>query len=201
VPLPASASTAWTHVLTGPTRLLETTRDFLKLLKSVISLPNPTGIKTALALDWYKQPIDGLDAHSWPNTGIGELVSKGKYKYPTHALGYGAAGPAVDAGRQGQASHTAAPLKTPTGRRLSEPPSCSRWPVGLRGELGRAGTPTAPRGRSTPTEGGFEPRALVGGEKRATSRPTTQVPSVNDTTLPCSMSPLLNVTLRCETST
>lgn len=37
--------------------------------------------------------------------------------------------------------------------------------------------------------------------KRATSRPS-QVPSVNDTTLPCSTSPLLNVTLpRCETST
>ncbi len=80
-PLPASASTAWTHVSTGPARLLETTRDLLNLLKSVISLPNPTGIKTALALDWYKQPVDGLDAHSWPNTEIAELVSRGKYLY------------------------------------------------------------------------------------------------------------------------
>jgi hypothetical protein len=53
----------------------------LNLLKSIISLPNSTGIKTALALDWYKQPVDGLDAHSWPNTEIAELVSRGKYLY------------------------------------------------------------------------------------------------------------------------
>jgi Phosphoribosyl transferase domain len=84
LPLPVSASIAWTHVLTGSDRLLEMTRDFLNLLKSIISLPNPTGIKTALALDWYKQPVDGLDAHSWLNTEIGELVSKGKYLYPNN---------------------------------------------------------------------------------------------------------------------
>ncbi|MGH4010305.1 MAG: hypothetical protein ACRDTH_19460 [Pseudonocardiaceae bacterium] len=83
IPLPASASTAWTHVLSGPARLLATTKDFLNLLKSVISLPNPTGIRIALALDWYKQPVDGLDPYIWPNTEIGELVSRGKYLYRT----------------------------------------------------------------------------------------------------------------------
>jgi hypothetical protein len=83
VQLPASASIAWTHVLSGPARLLATTRDFLNLLKSVISLPNPTGVRTALALDWYKQPVDGLDSYSWPNTEVGELVSRGKYLYRT----------------------------------------------------------------------------------------------------------------------
>ncbi len=83
IPLPVSASTVWTHVLSGPARLLATTHDFLNLLKSVISLPNPTGIRTALALDWYKQPVDGLDSYSWPNTEIGELVSRGKYLYRT----------------------------------------------------------------------------------------------------------------------
>lgn len=84
VPRPASASTAWTHVLSGPARLLATTRDFLNLLKSVISLPNPTGIRTALALDWYKQPVDGVDPYGWPNTEVGELVSRGKYLYRTN---------------------------------------------------------------------------------------------------------------------
>ncbi len=81
IPLPVSTSTTWTHVLSGPARLLATTQDFLNLLKSIISLPNPTGIRTALALDWYKQPVDDLDPYSWPNTEIGELVSRGKYLY------------------------------------------------------------------------------------------------------------------------
>lgn len=81
VPLPASASITWTHALTGPDRLLATTRDFLNLLKLVISLPNPTGIRAVVALDWYKQPVDGLDSYSWPNTEIAELVSRGKYLY------------------------------------------------------------------------------------------------------------------------
>lgn len=83
VPLPASASTVWTHVLSGPARLLAETRNFLNLLKSVISLPNPTGIRIALALDWYKHPVDGLDPYHWPNTEVGELVSRGKYLYRT----------------------------------------------------------------------------------------------------------------------
>ncbi|MGH8601967.1 MAG: hypothetical protein ACREXR_04070 [Gammaproteobacteria bacterium] len=83
MPLPVAASTAWTHVLNGPARLLAAAEDFLNLLKSVISLPNPTGIRVALALDWYKQPVDGMDPYSWPNTEVGELVSKGKYLYRT----------------------------------------------------------------------------------------------------------------------
>lgn len=84
VSLPESASTAWTHVLNGPARLLATTRDFLDLLKSVVSLPNPIGVRTALALDWYKRPVEGLDAYRWPNTEVGELISRGKYLYRTN---------------------------------------------------------------------------------------------------------------------
>jgi hypothetical protein len=56
----------------------------LELLERVLSLPSLPPIKFAIALDWYKIPVDGVDSREWPNTEVGALVNKGKYLYKTH---------------------------------------------------------------------------------------------------------------------
>ncbi len=83
--LPDSARPTWTHVLTAPGRLRTNVAEFLDLLKIVVSLPSPVNINVALALDWYKQPVDGVDPYHWPNTELGDLVHRGKYLYRADA--------------------------------------------------------------------------------------------------------------------
>ncbi|MBV9208558.1 MAG: hypothetical protein JO037_24840 [Actinobacteria bacterium] len=56
-------------------------QQLLRLLSEVVSLPSLPMIKFAIALDWYKIPVDGTDPRSWQNTEIGELVHNGKYRY------------------------------------------------------------------------------------------------------------------------
>jgi predicted amidophosphoribosyltransferase len=56
-------------------------RQLLELLGEVISLPSLPPIRFAIALDWYKIPVDGVDPRNWPNTEAGELVNRGKYLY------------------------------------------------------------------------------------------------------------------------
>jgi predicted amidophosphoribosyltransferase len=58
-------------------------RRLLTLLTEVVSLPSLPLIKFAIALDWYKIPVDNVDPRDWPNTEVGELVSNGKYRYRT----------------------------------------------------------------------------------------------------------------------
>jgi hypothetical protein len=53
----------------------------LELLGEVVSLPSLPPLKFAIALDWYKIPVDGVDSRDWPNTEVGELVHQGKYVY------------------------------------------------------------------------------------------------------------------------
>jgi hypothetical protein len=48
----------------------------LELLGGVVSLPSLQPIKFAIALDWYKTPVDGVNSNNWPNTEIGDLVSR-----------------------------------------------------------------------------------------------------------------------------
>lgn len=69
-------------VIRGPgLDLTAEAKDLLDALTGVLTLPCAAGVDYALALDWTKQPIDGLDARSWPNTRIGDLVHRGKYWY------------------------------------------------------------------------------------------------------------------------
>jgi predicted amidophosphoribosyltransferase len=58
-------------------------RQLLELLGEVMSLPSLPPIKFAIALDWYKIPVDGVEPRNWPNTEVGELVHRGKYVYKT----------------------------------------------------------------------------------------------------------------------
>jgi hypothetical protein len=78
----ASAASEWTHELVSPDRAVRReVRQLLKLLGEVVSLPSLPPLRFAVALDWYKTPVDGMDSRSWPNTDAGELVYKGKYVY------------------------------------------------------------------------------------------------------------------------
>jgi hypothetical protein len=81
---PASAASGWTHELSSPgSTMKREVRQLLDLLGGVVSLPCLPPIKFAIALDWYKIPVDGVDHRDWPNTEIGELVHTGKYLYKT----------------------------------------------------------------------------------------------------------------------
>jgi hypothetical protein len=80
----ASAARGWTHELTSPERTMKReTRQLLELLSEVVSLPSLPALKFAIALDWYKIPVDDMDPRNWPNTEVGELVYRGKYVYKT----------------------------------------------------------------------------------------------------------------------
>jgi hypothetical protein len=80
----ASAASEWTHELVSPDHTVKReVRQLLELLGEVVSLPSLPQIKFAIALDWYKIPVDGVDPRDWPNTEVGELVYKGKYVYKT----------------------------------------------------------------------------------------------------------------------
>lgn len=59
----------------------QATSQLLALLGTILTLPCETGLDFALALDWYKVPMDGRDPRSWQNTPTGNLVSRGKYWY------------------------------------------------------------------------------------------------------------------------
>ena len=51
----------------------------LDLLGDVLTLRHRDVIHVAVALDFYKDPKDGVDPLQWPNTAAGELVRKAKY--------------------------------------------------------------------------------------------------------------------------
>jgi hypothetical protein len=90
---PASNAGGWTHELSSPEDTMKReVRQLLDLLGAVVSLPFLPPIKFAIALDWYKIPLDGVDPRDWPNTEIGELVCKGKYLYKTQEEQKGIAG-------------------------------------------------------------------------------------------------------------
>ena len=81
---PASPVSEWTYELSSPDPTMKReVRQLLELLERVLSLPSLPPIKFAIALDWYKVPVDGVESHDWPNTEVGELVNKGKYLYKT----------------------------------------------------------------------------------------------------------------------
>jgi hypothetical protein len=81
---PASAASEWTHELVSPDRTVKReVRQLMELLGEVVSLPSLPPVKFAIALDWYKTPVDGVDPRAWPNTEVGELVFRGKYVYKT----------------------------------------------------------------------------------------------------------------------
>ena len=80
--LPPDAHT-WTHVFWSPDVLRPDLVEMLGVLRTVLTLSCPATLDTVLALDWYKQPVEGVFPTDWPNTDVGELVHLGKYRYKT----------------------------------------------------------------------------------------------------------------------
>lgn len=81
--LPPDPLLTWTHVFWSPGVLQPDVVELLAVLGNTLTLFCPATVDFALALDWYKQPVDGVAATSWPNTETGELIHLGKYRYRT----------------------------------------------------------------------------------------------------------------------
>jgi hypothetical protein len=63
-----------------------TTQAVLRVLERVVTLPTPGNLDFAIAIDWYKAPVDGVAPNSWPNTSAGDLVHRAKYWYLRSSL-------------------------------------------------------------------------------------------------------------------
>jgi len=59
----------------------QATTQLLTLLGDILTLPCGNELDYALALDWYKIPVEGVEGTSWSNTPIANLVHRGKYWY------------------------------------------------------------------------------------------------------------------------
>lgn len=62
----------------APTQAVQS---LLGVLQHVVTLPVGADVDFALALDWYKTPVDGVPSTNWPNTTTANLVHRGKYWY------------------------------------------------------------------------------------------------------------------------
>lgn len=62
----------------GHTPLAETS-ELLVVLGGVLTLRALDQLDFALALDWYKRPVQGVAPGEWPNTEFGDLIYQGKY--------------------------------------------------------------------------------------------------------------------------
>jgi adenine/guanine phosphoribosyltransferase-like PRPP-binding protein len=77
----STTSTApWTLRGSGPNPSPSTSA-LLDLLGRILSLPRASNVDFALALDWTKTPVDGVEPRQWPSTATGDLVKRGKYWY------------------------------------------------------------------------------------------------------------------------
>lgn len=79
------ASQGWTHSLEAPDLPIPGVRDLADLLSRVITLPGIPFIDFAIAMDWYKIPVEGVDSRDWRNTPDGQRVHVGKYWTSTPA--------------------------------------------------------------------------------------------------------------------
>jgi pyrimidine operon attenuation protein/uracil phosphoribosyltransferase len=90
-------SSGWTHALFSPepeVKLL--VRSLLDLLTEILSIPtSSSAIDLAVALDWHKVVIEGMDSNDWPRTEVGNLVWLGKYRYRERPKPQAAAGHAL----------------------------------------------------------------------------------------------------------
>jgi hypothetical protein len=69
----------WTHRLEADGPPDPRARSLADLLRVVITLPDPSPMSVALALDWYKIPTEGTEPDEWPNTLTADMVRRGKY--------------------------------------------------------------------------------------------------------------------------
>lgn len=71
-----------THHLRGAGKTpTQATESLLDLLGRILTLPCSNNVDFAIALDWYKTPVDGLSPRDWPFTSSADLAHRGKYWY------------------------------------------------------------------------------------------------------------------------
>lgn len=77
---PYPVGEGWTHCY-EISREIPELPDLLAAFERCLILQDlPTELDTGMALDFYKIPLEGVDSFSWPNTDIGELINKMKYR-------------------------------------------------------------------------------------------------------------------------
>lgn len=72
-------SQGWTHCLSAPGMPVAEVRELAALLSQVITLPRIRSIDFAIAMDWYKVPVEGVESRDLRNTPDGQRVHVGKY--------------------------------------------------------------------------------------------------------------------------
>lgn len=82
--LPQNPRAIWSHVFWSPGALRLDVAELLAVLSITLTLSCPAALDLVLALDWYKEPVEGIVSTSWPNTETGELVHLGKHRYKTN---------------------------------------------------------------------------------------------------------------------
>ena len=90
-------TSGWTHALFSPEpEVKPLVRSLLDLLTEILSIPtSSSAIDFAVALDWHKVAVEGLDSNDWPRTEAGNLVYLGKYRYRERPKPQAAAGRAL----------------------------------------------------------------------------------------------------------
>lgn len=69
----------WTHALDIDSPPTTDVEDLLNLFHETLVLRRPTGLESAMALDWYKDPTSDDDPNNWAYTEVGRLVASAKY--------------------------------------------------------------------------------------------------------------------------
>ena len=81
---PGSADDQYRWRITMPEGDPSGLRETVKVMQEVLTLAPIEHLDLTLALDWYKNVQEGVDAINWPNTDAGELNRRSKYFQPGH---------------------------------------------------------------------------------------------------------------------
>jgi len=76
----------WTHRLEFDGPLPDAVARTLAVLQSVLTLVDKEPLHVATALDFYTVPVDDIDPLEWPQTEVGSLIYRGKYRGNQDAL-------------------------------------------------------------------------------------------------------------------
>lgn len=81
----APADYGWRRLCSNSPAPTSATSALLDLLKTVLTVATRANVDFGLAVDWYKDRVQGISPESWPNTAVGDLVHRGKYWYKGEA--------------------------------------------------------------------------------------------------------------------
>lgn len=81
VPVPNEQMFQWTHWFHFPGEAPYAVHEMLGVLEDVLTLTRrrDSALDVAIALDFYKSPVENVPPLNWPNTPTGEFVNRAKY--------------------------------------------------------------------------------------------------------------------------